>query len=621
MTETQETKDQASGALKALEEQLRLSHEAELSLEGLKAKDDKARSDLKLRARLEALVTEIPVAQEKYETAELKARQRGKHKDDLVRGLREAEDAHWASAASHLAGELKDGEACPVCGSPDHPAPKKLEDVSSAETNLNELRSELDRVAVAHDEAIKEFSEAQKVVENLHDELTGLRETLKKNPQKTLEAFEKNSTDAEKAYKGTQKLAGEKSALSKKTSQAKKALDKAQDSVTTAETEVKNTEKEHTSAQALLKERESEIPKKLRSQEALEEALEEAQAHQADLERALKAAREAAEEANNMHASAKEATSAADKALKRVKGRFSRQKSAFEKALKDKGFKNEESFLSAQLDKETREDLKDAIEQFEESYRDAKTLLQQTTKSAKGLKAPDLETLQAKWEGARDILEEAQAEKIGLQNQQAEIQRAHKGLKALRKEFEALEERYRCEGYLAEVTSGKNERNLSFERFVLATWLDEVLQAANQRFDVMSRGRYLLQREEEVTHGSKAAGLNLAVLDSHTDRPRSVTTLSGGEGFLAALSLALGVVDVVQRYAGGTVIETLFIDEGFGNLDSEALDAAMQALVDLQTDGRLIGVISHVREMQERIDAKLKVTPGKKGNRAQFVVP
>ena len=117
----------------------------------------------------------------------------------------------------------------------------------------------------------------------------------------------------------------------------------------------------------------------------------------------------------------------------------------------------------------------------------------------------------------------------------------------------------------------------------------------------MSRGRYLLQRQEDVTHGLKAAGLNLAVLDSHTDRPRPVATLSGGEGFLAALSLALGVVDVVQRYAGGTVIDTLFIDEGFGNLDSEALDAAMQALIDLQSGGRLIGVISHVQEMQDRI--------------------
>ena len=108
---------------------------------------------------------------------------------------------------------------------------------------------------------------------------------------------------------------------------------------------------------------------------------------------------------------------------------------------------------------------------------------------------------------------------------------------------------------------------------------------------------------------------------SHTDRPRPVATLSGGEGFLAALSLALGVVDVVQRYAGGTVIDTLFIDEGFGNLDSEALDAAMQALIDLQSGGRLIGVISHVQEMQDRIDAKLMVTPGRNGSQARFVVP
>jgi exonuclease SbcC len=147
-----------------------------------------------------------------------------------------------------------------------------------------------------------------------------------------------------------------------------------------------------------------------------------------------------------------------------------------------------------------------------------------------------------------------------------------------------------------------------------------VLQSANLRLQVMSRGRYALRRAEGTEDRRRKAGLDLDVLDSHTDRPRSVRTLSGGEGFLAALSLALGVVDVVQAYAGGIRIDTLFIDEGFGSLDPEALDAALQALVDLQSSGRLVGVISHVAEMKDRIPARLAVTRTAVGSRADFVL-
>ncbi len=115
-----------------------------------------------------------------------------------------------------------------------------------------------------------------------------------------------------------------------------------------------------------------------------------------------------------------------------------------------------------------------------------------------------------------------------------------------------------------------------------------------------------------------ASGLDLSVYDAYTGTTRPVNTLSGGESFLASLALALGLADVVQAYAGGVRLETIFVDEGFGSLDPEALDLAFQTLLDLREGNRLVGIISHVPELKERIDVRLEITPGRHGSTARF---
>ena len=136
----------------------------------------------------------------------------------------------------------------------------------------------------------------------------------------------------------------------------------------------------------------------------------------------------------------------------------------------------------------------------------------------------------------------------------------------------------------------------------------------------MTKSRYRLERTERRFGGKAAAGLNLEVYDAWTGVARPVSTLSGGESFQAALALALGLAEVVQAHAGGKYLETVFVDEGFGSLDDEALDLAVSALMGLGEDGRLVGIISHVSELRERIDARLEITAGKTGSRAAFRV-
>ena len=163
-------------------------------------------------------------------------------------------------------------------------------------------------------------------------------------------------------------------------------------------------------------------------------------------------------------------------------------------------------------------------------------------------------------------------------------------------------------------------KNVTFERYVLGAILDEVVYAANLRLQKMSRSRYSLERSDYTGGGRGKQGLDLAVMDAFTGQSRPANTLSGGETFLASMALALGLADVIQSYAGGIHMDTMFIDEGFGTLDPDTLELAMETLVQLQSSGRLIGMISHVPELKTRIPAHLEVTRGDEGSTAKFVI-
>lgn len=169
---------------------------------------------------------------------------------------------------------------------------------------------------------------------------------------------------------------------------------------------------------------------------------------------------------------------------------------------------------------------------------------------------------------------------------------------------------------LEQAARGDNSHRLIFEQYVLSTYFDDILEAANYRLDGMSEGRYELSRTAQVTDKRSKAGLDIEVLDNYTGKFRTVKSLSGGEAFKAALALALGMSDVIQSYAGGIEVETLFVDEGFGSLDSESLEQAVNTLLTLASGSRMIGIISHVEELKERIDRQIRVDKTQRGSSA-----
>ena len=209
---------------------------------------------------------------------------------------------------------------------------------------------------------------------------------------------------------------------------------------------------------------------------------------------------------------------------------------------------------------------------------------------------------------------DAQAQTTKLRNQLATClaqkesnEQIQAQLIQLIKENEALVARQSELTQLTDTISGKNRYKTSLERYILQKYLQEVLVVANERLLRLTKGRYQFQLAEKEAGGRGQKGLDVDIYDDNSGQTRRVQTLSGGESFIAALALALSLADVIQNRAGGIPIEALFIDEGFGSLDEESLEMALEALSMIETEGRLIGIISHVQELKERISRKLLV--------------
>ena len=194
-----------------------------------------------------------------------------------------------------------------------------------------------------------------------------------------------------------------------------------------------------------------------------------------------------------------------------------------------------------------------------------------------------------------------------------------KDIQKINQQFEKDEDTYQRYLDLYNLASGKNNARVSIERYVLATYFENMLIYANVIMKQLSQGRYQLLRKDDAGKGRTQQGLELDVFDQESGNIRSIKTLSGGESFKAALSLALGLSRMVQDYAGGIELNTLFIDEGFGSLDSQSLDQAMNCLMELHHENKLIGIISHVSDLKDRIERQLVVERKQKQSVIQMI--
>ena len=292
----------------------------------------------------------------------------------------------------------------------------------------------------------------------------------------------------------------------------------------------------------------------------------------------------------------------------------------FKEKVLELGFENYNDYSSSRMTQVEIDELERDINKFNIDLSNAERVYNLSLEECKDLNKIDVRNIE-------EALEVKSNEKINLDKSEKEIYLRISQNKRIvgecinySKLIEADEEKYKTVGKLAKVINGDNPRKISFERYVLAAYFEDIIEAANIRFSQMTCNRFELLRKEELGDKRKGQGLDLEVFDNYTGKSRDVKTLSGGECFKASLSMALGLADVVQSYSGGIQLDTMFIDEGFGTLDPESLDSAIECLIDLQDDGRVVGVISHVQELKDRIETKLEVSSTNKGSKAVFKV-
>lgn len=235
-----------------------------------------------------------------------------------------------------------------------------------------------------------------------------------------------------------------------------------------------------------------------------------------------------------------------------------------------------------------------------------------------GKTSPDISALKKNLDDTRAAHNSAIEAKTKLSTQIERLKNISEKISSVNKDLNFADKNFLMWKTLSDAASGKTSK-ISFQRYYLATMFKEVIEEANNRLEKMSGGRYRFQNKEGVTDKRYAGGLDLEILDDYTGTARAVETLSGGESFLASLSLALGLAAVVQNNSGGIQLDTIFIDEGFGTLDTETLDFAMKALIELQKGGRLVGIISHVEEVKNLMPVRLDVFKTKTGSYAKFI--
>jgi len=537
-------------------------------------------------------------------------------KDEL-----EALERSWIEGQSSvLASRLVEGEPCPVCGSKDHPQPAEAEEELPDEDIIEEKKAALAHLEKKLSQSREKKARTAVSLEGLEKDVEATGSELGSSVETELEEFKAAVYQAETDVAESEAAEEAMTGLTRESEETTGIQQKAVEAVEKTKQAVGDAEVEHGKLVAVLEEKEKDVPEELRDIQALGEAVNRAEQLRDGLVKTLETARSKLSDAKSAVASKKEALKGTTASEKQARTQAEKAQGVFEQRLSDAVFAGKDEYRAAFLDEEIVEEMEEEIRGFHEQLTGVRDLLKRARGAAKDLAEPELETLEKKLAEVKEVLEEVATARGSVSTRKGQVDGWIDDLAKIAEQKKVCDAEYGVMGRVSEVANGTNRLRMSLSRFVLAARLEQVLDQASHRLRLMSRGRFDLQRSLQRADQRRAGGLDIVVYDSYTGTTRPVSTLSGGESFLASLSLALGLVDVVQSHAGGIRLDTIFVDEGFGSLDPESLDLAFSTLVDLQGEGRLVGIISHVPELKQRIDARLEISPGKSGSRAAFVL-
>jgi len=533
--------------------------------------------------------------------------------------LQKMETAYTCEQAGILAMELEPGNPCPVCGSTEHPEPAKPAGTAVTREQLAACRKEYQEISEKLDAIGKEAASEKGTMDLLLQQmgvpndsaqvqhLISCRIQEKCELEKRLAAVEKQLDILVKEQEEGMRARGEAELLEQELHKAKSDLEDLQEKTGNIRMEQEAIKR---SIQRIL------LDTSFDSTEDANHALEAAGEE-------LEQKKEFILKAEADYQDWNSRTQSENAVLEQLSGqklmRMQREQNAledYEKAIRLAGFDNEAEFEQTMLPAEESQRFEETvlekdgrIVRFKERY----ALLEEEFKNDAPDEEADLASEIAQTEEQKSHLSELVSKILGRMETNEKVRKnAHTQLVVR----ENMQKEYSSVAILSAVANGEvsGKDRLPFEQYVQAFYFEQVIYEANLRLKKMTGGRYALKRRTEAENRRSVTGLDLEIMDYFTGKARSVKSLSGGESFKAALCLALGLSDVIQSHAGGVVVETMFVDEGFGSLDKDSLEQAVAILKELATDNRIVGIISHVEELKECIDKKIVLLKSTQGS-------
>ena len=535
--------------------------------------------------------------------------------------------------AGILAQSLEAGKECPVCGSVNHPNKAKLLKDTPTENEINLAKEELELRRAERDKFYSGIEVQKNIVkinkENIenkiiiqinekfgldfkfNDELQGLVKSIGKEVREEL-------TNIEKEIIKIKDSLSKVTELEKNLSIVKETIDKLEKDINDSREYklklVSDISKENETLKVVI----NEIPEEFRDKNKLSEHIESKVKRFKEIQEKIESAKKSESDASNLNSSIKAKVTLASEDIKKIECDIEVLLKTYEDKIRENKFTSIEEYKECKLQHEIIINIENNINKFDDNFKILQSKSIELNEKCKDLSSIDTLDLN------KNLIEVTQS----INNLEKEIniifarydnnKHRYKQIQGIYEKIKVLEDKYSIVGQLANYANGKTSPYITFESYVLAVYFKQIIDAANIRLSKMTSGRFLLKRKEDKGKGAGQKGLDLEVFDNYTGKLRGVSTLSGGESFKASLALALGLSDIIQMNAGGIKLDTMFIDEGFGTLDPESLDNAVSCLLELQQGGRLVGVISHVPELKERIERKLTIIPTPEGSKASF---
>lgn len=524
------------------------------------------------------------------------------------------ENEFLLSQAGILAAHLKDNEPCPVCGSCHHPAPAKIENETMTKSQLDKLKKELDQQQTNYHQEYSTLLASKREIDLLNNQLDEQFTAFHLKPKDYLEYVTKVKQTIDTLKKTLQQQLKINKQLSKEEKNKLSIQDKIHQLSTLKDEKQKQLQKIN-EEKILLDGRLENNSQNIKDELTVEKCLEKITKDIIDKQTKIREITQNYQASQMLLNQLQGQIKGYQHQIEHTNQLYHQQLENFEKEL-NKQFVSLEQY---HFYKEKINDSEKWQKEIDDYYLavEKNKLLEETLKKEITANEPyDLTVIDLQIKEKETMIETQQNR---FQEDYATFQQTQSVIKQLEKLYLSIakiEPEYQKYYELYNVVSGNNPMKLSFERYILAAYFEQILQLANLRFKDMTNQRYMMIRKEEKS--SRQSGLDIVVQDFESGTIRDIKTLSGGETFKAALSLALGLSDMIQSYAGGIELNTLFIDEGFGSLDSDSLTQALNVLLHLRNHDKMIGIISHVQELKEQIDRQIVICKDRLGSHIEI---